>query len=489
MTIKNKLVYILALLIFSHCSGEFIELAPTSNANEQNFYKSEQDFVNAIYGAYSTLKMSGTYSDYIQLIGDLRSDNTEMGTTASVRFPFYELSEFVDQETSPIVENVWNNHYTGIRRVNTILDRIRESNVNEQVKNRIVAESRFLRALFHFNLVRVFGDVPLVTSRILTVEDAYTFTRTGANEVYTQIIADLIAAEEGLPVDIGAQHGRATRGAAESLLGKVYLTIQDYENARTVLGKVINSNKYDLMENYADLWRPENKNNIESIFDVQFEKNVTASTGAPFTERYTPYLYPHLPFTTTGGGYNIPTEDLLEAFEQSDLRKEASLNESYINTDGSVVSGLEGRYNIKFYDMPVQGGGSGDNWPVLRYADVLLMYAEALNEISFDPNGLAFDLLNRIRERAGIPKKLFNHPDPRYAVNSHEEFRLAIEQERRVELAFEGHRWFDLVRTSRAVEVLSPKVSAGVQPYQLLLPIPLSQIQVNPENISQNPGY
>src|SRR5690554_1218457 len=391
MTIKNKFVYILALLTFSQCSGDFIELAPTSNANEQNFYKTEQDFVNAVFGAYSTLKMSGTYSDYIQLIGDLRSDNTEMGTTASVRFPFYELSEFLDQETSPIVENVWNHHYIGIRRVNTILDRIVESNMNEQVKTRITAEAKFLRALFYFNLVRVFGDVPLVTNRILTVENAYEYTRTEKGEVYNQIIDDLISAEGALPLAIAGQHGRATTGAAGSLLGKVYLTIHDYENAKAVLEKVINSNQYDILENFSDLWRPENKNIIESIFDVQFEKNVTASTGAPFTERYTPYLYPHLPFRTTGGGYNIPTEDLIEAFEPTDLRKDASLKENYINTDGSIVSGLEGRYNIKFYDMPVQGGGSGDNWPILRYADVLLMYAEVLNEISFDPNGTAFD--------------------------------------------------------------------------------------------------
>ncbi len=489
MTIKHKLVYIIALFTFCQCNNDFIELAPTSNANEQNFYQSEQDFVNAIYGAYSTLKMSGTYSDYMQLIGDLRSDNTEMGTTASVRFPFYELSEFLDQETSPIVENVWNHHYVGIRRVNTILDRIGDSNVNDQVKSRIVAESRFLRALFYFNLVRVFGDVPLVTNRIVTVEDAYEFTRTGANEVYAQIIADLTAAEAALPPDVGSQHGRATRGAAGSLLGKVYLTIHEYENAKTAFEKVINSNKYGLIENFSDLWRPENKNHVESIFDVQFEKNVTASTGAPFTERYTPYLYPHLPFRTTGGGYNIPTEDLIDAFEPGDLRKEASLKESYTNTDGSTVSGLEGRYNIKFYDMPLQGGGSGDNWPIIRYADVLLMHAEALNEMSFDPNGTAFELLNRIRRRAGLPEKTYNHPDPLYAVNSQEDFRLAIEQERRVELAFEGHRWFDLVRTGRAVEVLNAKVAAGVQPHQLVLPVPLSQIQVNPANISQNPGY
>ncbi|WP_158860281.1 RagB/SusD family nutrient uptake outer membrane protein [Lunatibacter salilacus] len=485
----NKVVYILALLTFSRCSGDFIDIAPISNANEQNFYNTEQDFLNAIYGAYSTLKMSGTYSDNIQLIGDLRSDNTEMGTTASVRFPFYELSEFMDQETSPIVANVWNHHYMGIRRVNTILDRIDDSNANDQVRSTIVAEAKFLRALFYFNLVRVFGDVPLTTSRILTVEDAYEFSRTASNEVYNQIIEDLIAAEEALPLQIGNLHGRATKGAAGSLLGKVYLTIHEYEKAKIVLGKVIGSDQYDILDNFSDLWRAENKNNMESIFDVQFEKNVTASTGAPFTERYTPYLYPHLPFRTTGGGYNIPTEDLIEAFEQNDLRKGASLKESYINTDGSIVSGLEGRYNIKFYDMPIQGGGSGNNWPILRYADVLLMYAEALNEISFDPNGPSFDLLNRIRRRAGLPEKTFNHSDPFYAVNSQEEFRLAIEQERRVELAFEGHRWFDLVRTNRAVDVINPKVSAGVQPHQLLLPIPLSQVQINPENISQNPGY
>jgi hypothetical protein len=485
-----KLVYLaFFVLLLGGCKKDFIALNPISNANEQNFYKTEEDYVNAIYGAYSTLKTNGVYNDYIQLVGDLRSDNTEMGSTASTRFPFFELSTFKVQQTSPIVESIWNDNYTGIRRVNAILDRIDASDISAATKTRIGGEARFLRGLFYFNLVRVFGSVPLVTKSIQTIEEAYTYGRTDVPAVYTQITEDLTAAEAALPLSVTGEEGRASKGAAGALLGKVYLTTHNFPNARTILEKVINSNQYQLLTDYNDLWNSQKKNHKESIFDVQFKSNISASTGAPFTERYTPYLFPALPFSSTAGGYNIPRADLISAYETGDLRKAASLRESYVNKDGSIVSGLEGRYNVKFHATPLKGGGSDDNWPVLRYADVVLMYAEALNELSFEPAGTALTMLNKIRKRAGLPEKSSDNTNPALRISSQQDFRLAMEQERRVEFAFEGHRWYDLVRTGRAIAVLSSKIEGGMDDHQLLLPVPLSQIDVNPKNIKQNPGY
>ena len=477
------------ILAFTGCSEDFIELAPISSANVQNFYKSADDFENAIIGAYSTLLTNGIYDDYFQLVGDLRSDNTEMGTTASVRFNFYELSEFRDQVINVINENIWNHHYLGIQRVNEILDKIDELEASESFKEKITGEAKFLRGIFYFNMVRIFGDVPLLTTRLASIEDAYEKDRIDQSKIYNQITDDLVYAEGSLPNFWGeGQEGRATKGAALALLGKVYLTLHDFNNAKNKLEDVINSNQYELLTDYGDLWLVENKNHSESIFDVQFKRGAGTGTGASFSVRYSPYMYPYLPYYSTSGGYNIPTEDLIDAYEENDLRKDASLREYFIDNEGDTIDGLAGRYCIKFFDMPTQGQGSDDNWPVIRYADVVLMYAEALNEISFEPGGLAFHYLNMIRNRAGLPEKTAGNPNPDLSVDTQEEFRHAIEQERRVELAFEGHRWFDLVRTGRAIEVLNPKVDVDIQEYQLLLPIPQTQIDINP-NLQQNPGY
>ena len=479
----------LCILIITGCKKDFIALNPISNANEGNFYKTEDDFKNAIYGAYASLKATGVYNDYMQLVGDLSSDNTEMGSTASSRFAFSELSLFKVQQTSPIVESIWNDHYSGIRKVNTILSKIDDVSIPEGNKQRFVAESKFLRALFYFNLVRVFGKVPLVTRNIVTIEEAYTYGREDVNLVYKQIIEDLSSAAPVLPLSVKGEEGRATQGAAYGLLGRVYLTIHDYQNAKASLEKVISSKQYDLLTDYNALWNSDAKNHKESIFDVQFKMSLTAATGSQFTERYTPYLFTNLPFSTTAGGYNIPRVGLISAYETGDLRKDASLKESYTKKDGSVVTGLSGRYGYKFHDVPVSGAGADDNWPVLRYADVLLMYAEALNELSFVADGPAYELLNAVRKRAGLARKTSNNPVAALTINSQEEFRKAIAQERRVELAFEGHRWFDLLRTGKAIEVLVPKTTATLSADQLLLPVPLSQIDVNPSHIKQNPGY
>lgn len=484
--ISSVLYLAVITFVLQGCSKDFIQLNPVSNANEENFYKTEEDFVNAIYGAYAMLKSGGVYSDNMQLLGDLRSDNTEMGTTASNRFSYFDLTQFNVQATSPIVESIWNDHYAGIRNVNVILGRIGAAPVPDAVKQRIRGEAQFLRGLFYFNLVRVFGKVPLVTKNIQSIPEAYTYGRAAVDDVYGQIVSDLRAAESALPPAVAGEEGRAAKGAAGALLGKVYLTMHNYTAARDVLKTVIASGRYDIMDNYADLWDAQKKNSEESIFAVQFLASISSPTGARFTERWFPYQYPLFTFSTSGGGYNIPTENLITAYETGDLRKDASLRESYTNRNGQLVTGLQGRFQYKFHDEPIRSGGSSDNWPVLRYADVLLMYAEALNEISFDPDadGEAFTQLNRIRRRAGLPAKTADNTDPALKVASQEAFRLAMEQERRVEFAFEGHRWFDLVRTNRAIAVLGQ----GLTAQQMVLPVPQSQIDVNPAKIDQNPG-
>lgn len=486
---KNiAILFVSASLLLGGCK-DFLDLAPISNANVQNFYTTEADYENAIFGAYRTLRNQGLFNDYVQLIGDLASDNTEMGSTASDRSVLNDMSLFRLQPSSTIVRDIWNNHYQAIRNVNVILDRLESASISEQTKSRIGAEAKFLRGLFYFNMVRIFGDVPLVTSEITSIAEAYEIGRTPVAEVYTQIIQDLTEASTILPQTVKGEEGRATSGAALSLLGKVYLTQGNASAAKTTLKKVIDSRQYELLPDYNDLWEVANKHHKEAIFEVQFVASVSGGTGSRFTERYTPYMYTGLPYSTTAGGYNIPTEDLVDAYEEGDLRRDASLHTSWTNSNGQLVTGLSGRFTNKFRHLPIQGGGSSDNWPILRYADVILMYAEALNMEGFVPNGEAFNYLNMVRSRAGLPAKTAGNQEADLNINSQTEFSRAIEQERRVELAFEGHRWYDLVRTGRAIEVLSPKMPNGVQPHQLLFPLPLTQIDVNPSKLPQNPGY
>jgi hypothetical protein len=490
---KKSLIYIAAVFViaFTSCSKGFLEKAPISNANSANFYKTEADFKLAVNGAYASLTASGIFHDNVQLIGELRSDNATMGSTASSRVYYIDMSEFREQSASPISQSAWNDHYGAIARCNIITSRINGVPMSEDAKNRILAETRFLRGLYYFNLVRIFGDVPLVLQEITTTQTAYQMGRTATSEVYKSIEEDLLFAADHLPDNYAtADKGRATSGAARGLLGKVYLTEKKYNEAVTALQTVINSGKYQLLGTFGNLWNTANKNSLESLFEVQFRKTAEANVGSSYSARYTPYLSGAalLGFESSSGGYNTPTEQMLTLYGSTDKRKEFSVAASYTATNGQQVTGLTGRHTRKFLGKPTNGQGAEDNWPVLRYADVLLMYAEALNEVSFQGSGAAFEAINAVRSRAGLGNLSSTTNDAALLVSNQAEFRLAVERERRWELAFEGHRWFDLVRTGRAMTVLQA-AGKNIKPHQLLLPIPQEQIDINPGVIKQNEGY
>src|SRR5690606_35562793 len=248
--------------------------APISNASVQNFYNTEADFQNAIYGAYRSLRTGGTYNDYVQLIGDLASDNTEMGSTASDRSVLNDMSLFRLQSHSTVVRDVWNHHYQAIWYTNVLLDRINGAAISANTKTRIGAEAKFLRGLLYFNLVRIFGDVPLVTKDLTSVEEAYSKGRSPVAEVYAHIIQDLREAAQSLPLTVPNEQGRATSGAAWALLGKVYLTHGNIADAKTALKTVIDSRVYELLPDYNDLWEVTNKHHSEAIFEVQYQASV-----------------------------------------------------------------------------------------------------------------------------------------------------------------------------------------------------------------------
>ncbi|MBC7891604.1 MAG: RagB/SusD family nutrient uptake outer membrane protein [Sphingobacteriaceae bacterium] len=468
----------LLCLSLTACKDKFLDLAPISQANTSSFFKTQSDLLNALSGAYGALQFAGQYGQ-LYVVAEIPSDDTSPVLSGSVTDQD-EFDKFYLRTTNPFLATRWADGYRGIYRCNTVIDRTAGVTMDEALKARLVGEAKFLRALMYFNLVRVFGDVPLVLKEISDPAEGYEFARAPVAEVYAQIIKDLTDADAALPASYtGANVGRATKGAAKGLLGKVYLTQKNYAGAVAKLKEVVDAATYDLLPNYADLFKTANKNSKESIFEVQYKKGAIGE-GSNFGNTYAPENSGNAVIQFGGGGNNQPTVDLINSYEAGDVRRDVSLATSYVNAGGTKI---DYRYVRKYLDAPLTNGDAEDNGYVLRYADVLLLYAEALNESG--QTAQALPLLNRVRQRAKLADK---------TGLTQAETRLAIEQERRVELAFEGHRWFDLVRTGRAIPVLNAKAAAiGIKAQlgenNLVFPVPQSQVDINVSKIKQNTGY
>jgi hypothetical protein len=473
-----KSVFVLMAAMFAGCS-DFLELSPKDAANVSNFYRNASDMQAAVNAAYGMLTSAGEYGYAYYNVSEVRSDNT-MNWEGGGNLPDAELDQFKMASTNEIIRLMWIDTYRGILACNTVLDHIEGAKMDQALRERFIGEAKLLRALKYFNLVRTFGDVPLVLSETKSVAEGYNQSRVPRAEVYTQIITDLTDAGQKLPVSYaGSDVGRATKGAAKALLGKVYLTTGDFAKAAAVLKEVIAAGTYKLLDDYAALWPVANANNQESIFEVQFKKGGTG-TGSSFYNNFAPRNSgTSVVKIGFAGGRNIPTADMVSAYETGDARKPASLALGYTDQAGVFVPDP---YTLKYQDTPFAEGDADNNWVVLRYADVLLMYAEAMNETNNGPSADAYDAINSVRKRAklkALPTGL-----------SKQAFANAIEHERQVELAFEGHRWFDLVRTGRAVAVMNQHFKAPlVADFNMVFPIPQTQIDVNPQGIKQNPGY
>lgn len=483
MKVLKSYIILLMIIFLTACSKDFLDLKPISTATSDNFYQTADDFKNAVNGAYAGLQ-SGGLAGNSYVFGEISSDNTVSVASGSVTDQD-EFDRFYIKTTNPFISGRWNDAYSVIARFNTILDKIGAVTMDETLKNRYIAETKFLRAVVYFDLVRTFGDVPLILKPVSTPDEGYSFGRNPVAEVYTQIEKDLTDAESVLPVSYpAADLGRATKGAAKSYLGKVYLTQKKYAAAAAKLKEVIDMGTYALLPSYADVFKVSNKNNKESVFDVQY-KSGGAGEGNSWPNSFAPQNSGNSVIAFGGDGNNQPTTDIINAYEAGDLRKDVSVATSYTNAAGQVIPD---RFIKKYYDVPVAKNDNGNNIPLIRYADVLLMYAEALNEVGYQATGEAFTNLNKIRTRAGLTEKTAAD------IPTQQAFRLAIEQERRVELAFEGHRWFDLVRTDRAITVINSKkdqirLVADLTTKNLVFPVPQSQIDINKEKIKQNPGY
>ncbi|GAA4441413.1 RagB/SusD family nutrient uptake outer membrane protein [Pontibacter saemangeumensis] len=450
------------------CKDDFLEIVPETSLSSATFFTKPADFQQAINAAYVPLR--SIVNDRAWLLGEMHSDNTYYARNPL--FGATEQQEDIADFAIPTANGVTSNthvlnqyrlDYQIIARTNQILASIEQVEFSDEaMKNNIIGQAKFLRAYAYFELVRYFGSVPLHLTPVPNREEA-ALPLASEEELYAQIVADASEAIPLLPPKSEQEEGRVTSGAARTLLANVYIVQEKWAEAETLLKEVVNSGEYALVPEYADAFSNStgNKNNIESVFEVQFMEG-SAGLNGTFLYQFMPRpIGPEELMTITGTsnpqplngeGNNIPTPDLIAAYEEGDEREEASIG--YITLSGSSWKDGVYPYIKKYARTHALHNNHGMNWPIYRYSEVLLFLAEALAEQGKE--GEAAEYLNMVRNRAGLDD---------YAGGNILE---AIYRERRVELAFENKRWFDLVRTGRAMDVITAygeRIKANPQAY------------------------
>jgi starch-binding outer membrane protein, SusD/RagB family len=467
---KNiKFLLVLFGITLFGCGEDFLDRSPISNMNELDFYKTEKDFTTAMWSAYNSLYTLYGPESLPSFFGELMSDDAYSDNTAGTVQDYEAFENHTMNPNNLLVLGYWNNYYTALYKVNNVISKSAEAEFAN--KNALIAEAHFLRALYYFDMVRAWGDVPLVTNTV-GISDALKMGRTPSSEVYALIIEDLNFAAANLPVKASQRFvGAASQEAANTLLGKVYLTMGNKSKAAESLLKVYG--KFSLVP-YADLWNKTKKNCAESIFEIQY-KGGKSNPYSLYWAMFSPL--DNRVVTAWGAGMNQVTTDLWNAYESGDIRRDLSIQDGYKTAAGVKV---EVKFPIKWKDPTAEVDGlreaSDNNFIILRYADVLLMLTEATGDAKY---------MNEVRTRVGLPLYgTAGYPSKYNTVD------LACEHERQVELALEFHRWFDLIRTGRAIAVIknsSKNITKTIN--QLLLPIPLEVITQNPEVITQNEAY
>ncbi|HSC39985.1 MAG TPA: RagB/SusD family nutrient uptake outer membrane protein, partial [Chitinophagaceae bacterium] len=466
-----KKIYILSSLLALaavSCKKSFIELAPLDSPSPGTFFKTEAQLRQGVTAAYVPLRDLETNDFYMC---EMRSDNAHYQPYPSNRGTAYvqkeNVSDFVDDPTNAITNSEYFACYSGIARTNSVIGRVDAVAMKADARNDIDGQAKFLRAFYYFKLVRLFGAVPLYLKEVVETEDAF-LPRSTVDQVYTQIVSDAQDAVKELAAPAKfPQTGQATKGSATILLADIYMTQKKYAEAEALL-ITLPAMGYGLNTNYADAFLTTNKNSKESLFEVQYLEGTAAGTQP------SNFIYQFLPRTSTTtlitgtatntsttGGYDTPTQDLINSYEPGDKRLDASIavaegtyNASdllAITANKSIVgytpaAGKVGiPYAKKYLHTPhVATNNTNDNWPIYRYADALLLLAEAQNEQS--KPGPALINLNLVRARAGLIAS---------TETDQAKLRGILAHERRIELAFENHRWHDLVRTGTAVTVMS----------------------------------
>jgi hypothetical protein len=508
MRMKKILFILLSFLLLAACTEAFLEIQPHNNPTDENYYKTKEHALAALTSAYDPLHWSEFYGVYYWMFFDGASDDAETENPA-----FDNLQAF--SPANPRVQDLWTILYRGIFRCNLVLEKVPDISMDDELKQRILAEAFFLRAFYNWHIVTTFGDAPLV-NRVLQANET-SQPKVSGNLIWKQVEEDLLIAIPKLPLRSEydtANLGRATRGAAQTLLAKAYLYQERWSDARQLLDSVIQSNEYSLLEPFTydssniyncwlSLFSPVpiegygGENNAESIFEIQCNEYIAGFGGGPWlgwgnagTQRDI-----FINSEQLGIGYDnlVPSENFVNEFESGDLRKHASVwlngdildfrpgTRFYMKTYDSERDAPQTGYNVKKTVYPIwyrpSDATSPNNFRVFRYADALLMYAECLHWTGGDP----YFWINKVRARAGLPPSSLPMDKGQ-----------ALIHERRCELGFEAQRFHDLVRWNSPT-IGWVNVSDYIPGFQKnkneLIPIPQDEIDISNGILKQNPAY
>lgn len=485
----QKIGAILFLILFSvACEEDFIDRTPVYSIDSENYFNSADDYNNALIAAYDLLQT--TYLNV--LLGEIASDNTLCGGESPTDVVgFQQIDDMIHTPVNSNLRDLWNWMFAGVNRASYILEF--QDKTDFTGKEQILAEARFLRAYYHFELLKWFGPIPLKGDARFEVGDETSLPRAPVEEVYAAIEADLNFAVENL-APIAPQVGRASRGAAQALLGKVFLYQEKFAEAANILQEVINSGLYQLEPDYSIIFEQVGENGVGSVFEVQYSDAEGAGFGClQCSEGNIAVGFNGIrnysgPVFDGGFSFNVPVQEAYDAFEPGDNRRDVAILDIdawAAETGATFGIGHEhtGYYNRKYIarkgdsNIGDQNLTNPNNYRAIRYADVLLMAAEALNRGNIDDE-LAREYLNQVRRRA------FGDTDHDIGASGAALTDFILE-ERRLELVGEGHRFFDLVRTGRAADAID-----GFQTNKHeLFPIPIEEIQFANGNWAQNPGY
>ncbi len=495
---KRIFIYILSVLVFSACTDQ-LDQAPISEPSAANFYRNTQDFEQAITGVYNSLN---DYSGNHFYLSEIRSDNVySPGTGVREWNPVNNFEKTL--ATNVLMQTAWDSNFRGIYLANTVIDYINLEVVpDDNTRNRIIGEAKFLRALFYFDLVRFFGKVPII-DKVVTPTEALDIPRSPVADVYNLIVSDLEEAASQLPSSY-SEAGKATTWAAKGLLAKVYLTMSgptygidgpgmeanQYNAALTLLNEVIASNEFSWVDDYSSIFDYDNEYNGDIVFAVQnINNNVTGDLGIgtilPTLMYHEAWARINLPFAggVPGDSPINPSDDYLASFEVDDIRDDISILLSYVDENGNTNDNPQYLKWVSLDHVPADRFNWGINFPVIRYTDILMMKAEALLQTGGSQTEID-QIVNDVRARAGVGPV------------SNVDLDMLLE-ERRKEFVAEGHRWHDLVRTGRVLDVMnaweqvddaSDKIPTIVA-NDIIYAIHQSQLEVKEGLYEQNPGY
>lgn len=489
---KKIILFITFPLLLGSCTS--LDEHPASYQVSSQFYKSESDAEAAVTAVYSALTNGNDqktlYNRGIQVGPEISTDDYIAGPLASdVNTQAY--STLTHDASNTRSQALWEDSYNLINKANIAIDNIAEipeGSISSVKRQQYINEAKFLRALNYFNLVRWFKYVPLVlheTSKLNS--ETLNVSQASEDEVYEQIIKDLTDAENlPLPTQQSADDaGRANAGAAKAVLAKVYLTRQQWQLAANKAKEIIDAGWYGLFDNYSDVFDAATKNGKEHIFSIQFKGN--SGLISHHMARSAAVLSSIVPGVngSYADAYNTKS-NLYSSYDSTDQRRDISLATKITSpTNGKIYTLSEPVFN-KYYDPSVPGNqiNSSRNIPVIRYSEVLLIYAEALNELN-GPTPEAYEYIDKVRTRAGIKKLEDISPSL-----TKDEFREAVFEERRKEFVYEYKRWFDLSRRGSDYYILKLKAAGkdNVQAKHIHLPIPQRELDLNP-NLKQNPDW